>query len=103
MIVSSDRASVYVSPAIVSEAVSLLKRGKGDGSNLSSDHLLLCSDVIVPFLSQLFTCMIRHGYVLSAIRNCILQPLLKPGKDLCKSNSYRSIALAPTLSKVFEW
>ena len=36
MIVSSDLASVSVSPAIVSEALSLLKHGKGDGSNLSS-------------------------------------------------------------------
>ena len=47
--------------------------------------------------------MIRHGYVPSAIRNCILQSLLKPGKDPCESDSYRPIALAPTLSKVFEW
>ena len=47
--------------------------------------------------------MIRHGYVSSAIRNCVLQPLLKPGKDACESDSYRPIALAPTLSKVFEW
>ena len=46
--------------------------------------------------------MIRHGYVPSAIRNCVLQPLLKPGKDPCKSDSYRPIALAPTLSKAFE-
>ena len=57
---------------------------------------------LMPFLSQLFTCMIRHGCVPSAIRNCVLQPLLKPGKDPCKCNSYRLIALAPTLSKVFE-
>ena len=102
MIVSSDLASVSVSPAIVFEALSLLKHGKGNGSNLSSDHFLSCSDVISPFLSQLFTCMIRHGYVPSAIRNCVLQPLLKPGKDPCKSDSYRPITLAPTLSKVFE-
>ena len=34
MIVSSDIASVSVSPVIVSEALSLLKHGKGDGSNL---------------------------------------------------------------------
>ena len=87
----------------MSEALSLLKHGKGDGSNLSSDHFLLCSDVIMPSLSQLFTCMIKHGYVPSAIRNCILQPLLKPGKDPCKSDSYRPIALAPTLRKVLQW
>ena len=103
MIVSSDLGSVFASPAIVvSEALSLLKHGKGDGSNLSSDHFLSCSDVISPFLSQLFTCMIRHGYVPSAIKNCVFQPLLKPGKDPCKSDSYRPIALAPALSKVFE-
>ena len=65
--------------------------------------ITFCSDVITPFLSQLFTCMIRHGYVSSALRNCVLQPLLKPGKDPCKSDSYRPIVLAPTLSKVFEW
>ena len=102
MIVSSHLASVSVSPAIVSEALSLLKHGKGDGSNFSSDHFLFCSEVITPFLSQLFTCMIRHSYVPSALRNCILHPLLKPGKDPCKSDSCRPIALAPTLSKVFE-
>ena len=92
----------FVSPAIVSEALSLLKHGKSDGSNFSSDDFLSCSDVVSPFLGQLFTCTIRHGYVSSAVRNCVLQPLLKSGKDPCKSDSYRPIALAPTLSKVFE-
>jgi len=83
MIVSSDLASVDVSPAAVSEALSHLKHGKGDGSYLSSNHFLLSTDVITPYLSQLFTCMIRQDYVPCAIRNCILQPLLKPGKDSC--------------------
>ena len=50
MIVTSDLASVDVSPAVVSEALSHLKHGKGDGSYLSSDHFLLCSDVIHLFL-----------------------------------------------------
>ena len=50
MIVSSHLASVSVSPAIVPEAFSLLKHGKGDGSSLSSDHFLFCSEVITPFL-----------------------------------------------------
>ena len=40
MIVTSDLASVDVSPAVVSEALSHLKHGKGDGSYLSSDHFL---------------------------------------------------------------
>ena len=37
------------------------------------------------------------------LRDCVLQPVLKQGKDPCNSDSYRPIALAPTLSKVFEW
>ena len=52
MIVSSDLTSVSVSPATVSEALSLLKHGKDDGSNLSSDHSLFCSEVITPFLCR---------------------------------------------------
>ena len=47
--------------------------------------------------------MLRHGFVPSSIRDCTLHPILKPSKDPSKSDSYRPIALAPTLSKVFEW
>ena len=38
----------------------------------------------------------------NSLRDCILQPIPKPGKDLFNSDNYRPIALAPTLSKVFE-
>ena len=44
-----------------------------------------------------------HGYVPKSVRDCVLQPILKPGKDPSDSDSYRPIALAPTLSKIFEW
>ena len=42
--------------------------------------------------------MLCHGYIPECLRDCIL----KPGKDPSNSDSYRPIALAPTLSKVFE-
>ena len=38
----------------------------------------------------------------NSLRDCILQPIPKPGKDPSSSDNYRPIALAPTLSKVFE-
>ena len=47
--------------------------------------------------------MLRHGHMPESLRDCVLQPVLKQGKDPCNSDSYRPIALAPTLSKVFEW
>ena len=47
--------------------------------------------------------MLRHGYIPECLCDCILKPILKPGKDPSNSDSYRPIALAPTLSKLFEW
>ena len=47
--------------------------------------------------------MLRHGYVPKSLRDCVLQPIIKTGKDPSDSDSYRPIALAPILSKVFEW
>ena len=54
-------------------------------------------------LSYIFTAMLRHGYVPTSLRDCVLRPIIKPGKDPSDSDSYRPIALAPTLSKIFEW
>ena len=46
--------------------------------------------------------MLRHGHVPKCLRDCVLQPIPKPGKVPSDSDNYRAIALAPTLSKVFE-
>ena len=54
-------------------------------------------------MSDLFTVIIRHGYVPNVLRDCILLLIPKPGKDLTCSGNYRPVALAPTLSKVLEW
>ena len=85
------------------DAISQLKLGKRDGSSLSSNHFVHAKEVLCVHLSKLFTAMIRHGVVPASLRDCILVPIPKPGKDPSNSDNYRSIALAPTLSKVFEW
>ena len=59
--------------------------------------------VLCVHLSKLITAMIRHGIVPASLRDCILVPIPKLGKDPSNSDNYRPIALAPTLSKVFEW
>ena len=53
-------------------------------------------------LSQLFTAVVRHGYVPKVLRDYILQLIPKPGKDPTCSDNYRPIiiALAPTLRHV---
>ena len=52
---------------------------------------------------SLFTAMLHHGVIPDSLRDCILVPIPKPGKNPLFSDSYHPIALAPTLSKVFEW
>ena len=102
-ITSNDLASIIISPEVVSEALGRTKSGKADGTNLVSDHILYASSSLTVFLSSFFTTILRHGYIPASLRDCVLQPVLKPGKDPGNSDSYRPIALAPTLSKVLEW
>ena len=49
------------------------------------------------------TVIIRHGYMPQLLRNCILIPIPKSGKDPSQSDNYRPTALAPNPSKVLEW
>ena len=80
-----------------------MKCGKKDGISVYSNHLALASVILAPYLSSLFTSMLRHGYIPSTLLDCVLKSLPKPGKDQRLSDSYRPIALANTLSKLFEW
>ena len=99
----SDLSSIFISQEVVRDAISQLKSGKHDGSILMSNHFIYSKDALSAPLSWLFTAMLRHGIVPDTPRDCILVPIPKSGKDPSSSDSYRPIALAPILSKVFEW
>ena len=75
---------------------------KSDASGVSSEHLELAAPVISDFVSALFTAILRHGYMPKCLRDCVLVPIPKSGKDASCSDNYRPIALASTLSKVLE-
>ena len=94
-----DLEDTFVSECIVSESLGL---DKSDGTGLSSNHFFVAASVLAAPLSDLFTAVLRHGYMPSAVHNCILVPIPKPHKDPTVSDSYRPIALAPILSKVLE-
>ena len=100
---TSCTSNISIVPQTVSEALDKLRTNKQDGSQLSSNHLLLAAPVLDKFLSKFFTVIIRHGYMPQLLRNCTLIPIPKSGKDPSKSDNYRPIALAPNLSKVLEW
>jgi len=55
---SSDLSSLEISPDVVAEAFSHLKRNKSDGTSLSSNHFISASPVLINSLSHLFTIML---------------------------------------------
>ena len=92
-----DLEDTFVSECIVSEPLLTLGLDKSDGTGLSSNHFFVAASVLAAPLSDLFTAVLRHGYMPSAVRNYILLPIPKPHKDPTVSDSYRPIALAPIL------
>ena len=75
---------------------------KSDNSPLSSNHLIAASPILPTFLTQLFTIILRHGYMRASIRDCTVVPIPKSHLDPTSSSNYRPIALASNLSKVLE-
>ena len=100
---SQDLADIEITPSMVADAMSCLKRFKSDGTPVSSNHLLYAAPALTNFLWSFFTAILRHGYMPKALADCILVPSLKSNKDPTSSDNYRPIALAPNLSKILEW
>ena len=94
---------MYVSPAVIEEAIGKLKRGKVGGDSLASDHIPHAPASLHHFLSRLFTALLRHGLIPTALRDATIQPNPKGSKDPTLSANYCGIALASSLSKILEW
>jgi hypothetical protein len=75
-----DLLNSEITSTTVINALDQLKKGKSDGSNLMSDAFILAKDILSNPLSDLFTAIIRHGYVPNVLRDCVLQLIPKPGK-----------------------
>ena len=91
---SEDLSLVSISIPRVRSAFCLLKHHKNDGTDLSSDHLILALPAIELFAADLFTSILRHGYMPAVLHDCILVPIPKGNKDPTLSDNYRPIALA---------
>ena len=68
-----------------------------------TDHLIFALPAIEGFVADLFTCILHHGYVPAALRDCILVPIPMSIKDPTSLDNYCLVALAPALSKALEW
>ena len=97
-----ELSGVSVSEDEVYEAISSFKNRKSDSFGLFSEHLKYACPVIAHDLSVFFTACFRHGYLPKSVRDCVIVPVPKSGKDPSCSQNYRPITLASTLSKVIE-
>ena len=84
---------------------SRMKPGKLDVTgSYSSDIFLHGPDVMFDLLVIVFRSYLVHGYVTPQILSCAFLPLFKGGlKDPSRYDSYRAIAGASQLLKLFEY
>ena len=100
---SAEIEHISISPDTIHEAIGKLRHGKIGGDTLASDHILNAPASLHQFLARLFTTLLRHGFMPTALRDATIQPIPKGSKDPSHSANYRGIALASSLSKVLEW
>ena len=99
---ANELTGMSMSEDEVYDAVSSLKNRKTDSLGLSSEHLKYACPVIAHDLSAFFPACFRHCYLPKSLRDCVIVPVPKSGKDPSCSENYRPITLASTLSKVVE-
>ena len=93
-----------VTGAVVKEAVSSMKAGKGDVSQgYSSDTLKNAPDLMFENLAKVYHSWLAHGTVSLNLLACAFLPLLKNSlKDPADTGSYRAIAGSSLLLKLFD-
>ena len=80
-----------------------LKSDKKDHTSLDSEHFCLAAPVLAGTLSGFFTAVLCHGFLPDQLKDCVLFPFPKAGKNLSLSDNYHPIVLASSFSKVLEW
>ena len=102
---SSAKEVEKVTGHVVKLAFSKIKQGKGDVTEAySSDVFLHAPDYLFELLAAVFRSYLTHGTVTLQILSCAFLPLFKGGlKSPGKFDSYRAIAGASQLLKLFEY
>ena len=90
---------------VVKAAVSRLKPGKGDVTgSYTSDAIKACPDSFFQCLADVFRSWLIHGTVTLSFLACAFLPLFKGGlKDPAKTDSYRAVAGASVILKIFDY
>ena len=100
----ADKAQLFaesVERHLLIKLLKFLKRGKAPGQNIIHNEVLRLGTTTSLF-HQLFTTSIRLGYISTTWKMATLRMLLKPGKLLSLTTSYRPISLISSIMKLFQ-
>ena len=94
-----------ITPEVVSNACTRMKGGKSDVTQgYTSDIFRHATPVLCKRLATIFRSFLCHGTIPISILSCSLMPLLKSSrKDASKFDSWRAVAGASQLLKLFEY
>ena len=97
-------SQAYVTVDTVKNVIAKLPCGKaGNDDNVVYEHFKHCKDIISPVLSNMFTYMLRCGYIPTEMKRGNIITLHKGGKkrkdEPC---NYRAITLSSSLLKMYE-
>ena len=86
---------------VVKNAIGKLKKGKDDEVyEMYSDHFINAPESFHLALSQIITCMLKHGTTSQLINKAIIKPIPKDKqKSLSESNNYMAISKNSIISK----
>ena len=105
MIVNYQLEILKITPDVLKEAYCKMKPGKCDVcESFTSGVFLNAPDNLFLHLAEIFKLFLFHGKVSFQILSCAFMPLFKGGlKNTNKSDSYRALAGASQLLKLFEY
>ena len=84
-------------------AIANIKSKKSCGfDNVYTELVIYYSLSMIKVLCSLFNSFLIHGFLPKMLMSVLIKPILKKGESISDMDSYRPIALASCLSKVFE-
>ena len=84
-------------------AISKLDNNKSSGyDSIVAEHVKYCSTSMIRVLTRLLNSFLLHGFLPQAFMPVLISPIFKKGGSVTDIDSYRPIALANCISKLFE-
>ena len=84
-------------------AISKQEKNKSTGyDRVAAEHIIYSSVSVLQMLYKIFNCFLMHGYLPSSFMSVVISPTFKKGGSAGDIDSYRPIALANCISKIFE-